>query len=107
VLIQPMAADDVASAVGRVALGTPVNGTLEIGGPERFRLDELVRMALTARKDPRQVITDPQARYAGIKVTERTLVPGDEARLGERRFEDWLSQFAKRTEDQNLPAAVH
>ena len=105
VFIQPMAADDVASAVGRVALGSPLNGTVEIGGPERFRLDELIRMDLTARKDPRKVITDPQGRYYGIEVTERTLLPGDEARLGAKRFEDWLSQVAKQTADSKLQPA--
>jgi uncharacterized protein YbjT (DUF2867 family) len=92
VLIQPMAADDVASAVGRIAIGSPVNGTIEVGGPEQFRLDELVRRFLAARKDPRQVVTNPQARYYGVEVSERTLVPGDGARLGETRFEAWLSQ---------------
>ena len=66
-LIQPMAADDVASEVAGVAMGTPVNGTVEIGGPEQFRLDELVRRALAARKDPRQVIADPQASYYGMR----------------------------------------
>jgi uncharacterized protein YbjT (DUF2867 family) len=89
--IQPMAADDVASGVCRVALGLPVNGTVEIGGPEQFRLDEFVRRGLASRKDPREVVADPQARYYGIKVTESTLVPGRDARLGETRFEDWLS----------------
>lgn len=92
VLIQPMAADDVASAIGRVAVGSPVNGTVEVGGPEKFRLDELVRRYLTARKDPREVVTDPHARYYGIEVSERTLIPGDDARLGETRFETWLGQ---------------
>jgi uncharacterized protein YbjT (DUF2867 family) len=92
VLIQPMAAEDVASAVGRVALGAPVNGTVEVGGPEKFRLDELVRRFLAARKDPREVVSDPHARYYGIEVTERTLIPGDDARLGETSFETWLSQ---------------
>jgi len=92
VLIQPMAADDVASAVGRIAMGSSVNGTVEVGGPEKFRLDELVRRFLAARKDPREVVTDPQARYYGVKVSERSLVPGDDARLGETRFETWLSQ---------------
>ena len=91
-LIQPMAADDVASAVGRIAMATPVNGTLEIGGPEQFRLDEFVRRGLAARKDPREVVTDPSARYYGVELSERTLVPGDDARLGETRFETWLSQ---------------
>ena len=95
VLIQPMAADDVASAVGTIAMGSPLNGTVEVGGPERFRLDEVIRLDLTARKDPREVIADPQASYFGIQVTEDTLIPGKEARLGQRRFENWLSQIAK------------
>src|SRR5690242_944637 len=92
VLIQPMTADDVASAVCRVALGPPVNGTVEVGGPETFRLDELVRRALAARKDPREVVTDRQARYYGINVSESTLIPASDARLGETDFETWLSQ---------------
>ena len=95
VLFQPMAADDVASAIGRIAMSSPVNTTLEIGGPERFRLDEAVRRDLVARKDPREVISDPNARYYGIKVSERSLVPNDDARLGETRFEDWLRQATK------------
>ena len=89
-----MAADDVASAVGRVATGAPVNGTVEVGGPEKFRLDELVRQFLAARKDPREVVPDPQALYYGVKLSESTLLPGDGAPLGERRFEDWLSLSA-------------
>jgi uncharacterized protein YbjT (DUF2867 family) len=90
VLFQPMAADDVASALGRVAVGAPVNGIVEIGGPEQFRLDELVRRRLAILKDPREVIADPHARYSGAEVGERTLVPGKDARLGETRFADWL-----------------
>ena len=93
-LIQPMAADDVASAVGRIAMGSPVNGTVEVGGPEKFRLDELIRRGLAAFKDPRVVVADPHARYYGIEVSERTLLPGDDARLGETRFETWLTQPA-------------
>jgi uncharacterized protein YbjT (DUF2867 family) len=93
-LIQPMAADDVASAVGRIAMGSPVNGILEAGGPEKFRLPELVRQGLAAWKDPREVVTDPHARYYGIEVGERTLVPGDDARLGETRFDTWLKRPA-------------
>ena len=73
-------------------MGSPVNGTVEVGGPEQFRLDELARRDLAARKDPREVIADPHARYYGVELSERTLVPGDDARLGETRFEDWLSQ---------------
>jgi uncharacterized protein YbjT (DUF2867 family) len=94
VLFQPMAADDVASAVGRIAVGAPVNGTVEIGGPEQFRLDELIRRHLAQLKDPREVITDPHARYSGAEVGERTLVPGKDARLGETRFDAWLAQSA-------------
>ena len=100
-LIQPMAADDVASAVGRLAMGSPVNGTVEIGGPQTFRLDELVRRALAAWKDPREVVAEPHARYYGIEVSEKTLVPNEDARLGETRFETWLTQPAAKA------AAVH
>ena len=90
VLIQPMASDDVADAVARIAVGAPVNGIVEVAGPEQFRLDELIRQDLSARNDPRDVVADPQARYFGAVLSERTLVPGDDARLGETRFEDWL-----------------
>jgi uncharacterized protein YbjT (DUF2867 family) len=93
-LIQPMAAEDVASAVGRIATGSPVNGTVETGGPERLHLDELVRQYLAANKDPREVVADPKARYYGVEVSEKTLVPGDGARLGETRFQTWLTQPA-------------
>jgi uncharacterized protein YbjT (DUF2867 family) len=94
VLFQPMAADDVASAVCRITAGPPVNGTVEIGGPEQFRLDELVRRRLAALKDPREVIADPEALYSGAKVSLRTLLPDVTARLGETRFETWLTQSA-------------
>jgi uncharacterized protein YbjT (DUF2867 family) len=90
-LIQPMAAEDVASGVCRVALGSPLKGSVEIGGPEKFHLDELVRRALAAWKDPREVVADTQARYYGIKVNETTLIPGGDAKLGETHFENWLS----------------
>jgi len=73
ILIQPMAADDVATAVGRVATGPPVNGIVEVGGPQQFRLDELIRDGLAAYKDPRKVVADPQATYYGIKLTGREL----------------------------------
>jgi uncharacterized protein YbjT (DUF2867 family) len=94
VLFQPMAADDVASAVGRIAVEPPINGTVEIGGPEQFRVDELVLRRLAALKDPREVSADPNARYSGAKLSEKTLVPGSNARLGETRFETWLTQPA-------------
>src|SRR3954470_22957166 len=89
---QPMAADDVASAVARVATASPLNGIVEVAGPEQFRFDELIRLGLSARKDPREVIADPHARYFGTELSERSLVPGDDAQLGETRFEDWLSR---------------
>jgi uncharacterized protein YbjT (DUF2867 family) len=91
VLIQPMAAEDVAAAVARVSVGSPVKGIVEVAGPEQFRLDELIRRGLSARQDPRQVITDPRARYFGAELGERTLVPDGDALLAETRFEDWLS----------------
>jgi uncharacterized protein YbjT (DUF2867 family) len=92
VLIQPIAADDVAAAVGRVAAGSPVDGTVEVAGPEQFYLDELIRRVLRARDDAREVIADPDARYFGARLDERILIPGADAQLAETRFEDWLSQ---------------
>jgi uncharacterized protein YbjT (DUF2867 family) len=94
VLFRPMAADDVATAVGKVAVGQPVNGIVEIGGPEQFRVDDLVRRRLASLKDPREVIADPNARSSEAKLSEKTLVPGNNARLGETRFETWLTQPA-------------
>ena len=92
VLIQPMAAKDAAAAVGRTAVGSPLNGIVEVAGPEQFRLDEFIRRGLEARDDPRSVIADPDARYFGARLNERTLVPGGDAGLAETHFEDWLSQ---------------
>jgi len=92
VLFQPMAADDVATLVGSIAIGSPVNGTVEIGGPEQFRIDELVQRRLVHLGDLRQVIADPNALYSGAKISERTLLPGNDARLGETRFETWVNQ---------------
>ena len=91
-LIQPMAADDVASALAKIATHPPVNGTVEIGGPEQFHLDELARQSLVARQDPREVISDPHGRYYGIEVSERALVPDEDAELGKTRFDTWLTQ---------------
>ena len=95
VVFQPMAADDVASAIARIATSSPVNGTVEIAGPEKFRLDEAVRRDLSARKDPREVISDPNAPYYDVKVNERSLVPKEGARLGDTRFQDWLNESTK------------
>src|SRR5437667_4555053 len=94
VLFQPMAADDVASGVGRVAVGQPVNGIVEIAGPEQVRLDELVRRCLATLKDPREVIPDPNTRYSGANISQRTPVTGNNAQLGEIRFDTWLTQSA-------------
>ena len=94
IAFQPMAADDVAAGVARVAAGSPVNGIVEIGGPERLRFEDVVRRVLAAADDARDVVADPNARYFGITVTERTLVPGKEARLGEVRLDEWLRQSA-------------
>jgi uncharacterized protein YbjT (DUF2867 family) len=92
VLFQPMAAEDVATAVARIAVESPVNGMVEIGGPEEFRVDELVRRRLAALKDAREVVADPNALYSRAKISERTLVPGKNARLGETSFETWQIQ---------------
>ena len=101
VLIQPMAADDVAAAVGRVAVGTPVDGIAEVAGPQEFRLDEFVRQGLRAHSDTRKVVADPSAGYFGVEVDERTLLPGKDVRLGETHFETWLLQSAKSATSAN------
>jgi uncharacterized protein YbjT (DUF2867 family)/quercetin dioxygenase-like cupin family protein len=106
-LIQPMAADDVASAIVSIAVGAPVNGTVEIAGPDQFRLDDLIRWDLAALNDPREVVSDPHARYFGGELSERTLVPGDDARLGQTRFENWFNQPVRQLPNTSLqPAAV-
>ena len=95
VLVQPEAADDVAAALTDVAVNAPVNGTVELAGPEAFRLDELARRVLGANNDRRQVIPDVHARYFGAELDDRSLTPGDDARIAPTHFEDWLSQSAK------------
>jgi uncharacterized protein YbjT (DUF2867 family) len=92
-LWQPMAADDVATALADIALEPPVNGFIEIAGPERAGLDELVGRFLAATKDPRQVVTDPTALYYGVAVNDRSLTPGVDARIGATFFEDWLQRY--------------
>jgi uncharacterized protein YbjT (DUF2867 family) len=92
VLMQPMASDDVAAAVAEVALGQPVNGIIEIAGPDRIRQDEIVRRYLSATGDARKVVTDEKTGYFGITVDDQSLVPGDNPRLGQTRFEDWLKR---------------
>jgi uncharacterized protein YbjT (DUF2867 family) len=90
-LIQPLAAADLAQAVGRIAVGPPLNDTVEVAGPDAFPMDELVRNGLRARHDPRQVITDLDARYFGTSLDHRSLLPGDGAQIGETHLTDWLS----------------
>jgi uncharacterized protein YbjT (DUF2867 family) len=91
-LMQPIVSQDVAMALAQVAVEQPLNGTLELAGPEPIRMDELVRRYLTAKGDPREVTTDAQARYYGIEVNDRSLSPGDRPRLGPTRFADWLRE---------------
>ena len=91
VLMQPMAADDVATAVARTAVGPPLNRIVEVAGPEQFRMDAIVRHALEARHDRRAVVPDPGARYFGVTLGERSLLP-DDARLADTGFDDWLGR---------------
>jgi len=95
VLIQPMAAQDVASAVADVTLGPPLDGIIEVAGPQQYHLDELIRNTLRDQHDPREVITDPHAPYSGAELQERTLVPATGARLAETRFEQWQQSANK------------
>ncbi len=96
VLFQPEAAEDVACALADIAEKPPVNGTVELGGPDRFRLDDAVRSFLSAMDDPRRVVTDPHAPYYGVVIDdEQVLVPGDGSRIGSTRLADWLSRSAK------------
>ena len=92
VAFQPMAAEDVANAATRVAVGSPLNGTVEVAGPDRLSFDAFIRRGLSARNDPREVIADPEARYFGAILSEKSLVPIGDAQLGETRFEDWFKQ---------------
>jgi uncharacterized protein YbjT (DUF2867 family) len=94
VLIQPMAADDVAAAVCEIVQRPPAEDIVEIAGPEQFRLDELISQGLTAKGDPRTVVADPKARYFGAELGERTLLPTNAVHLGDIRFSDWLAQAA-------------
>lgn len=95
-LFQPIASDDVAAAMADVAVGAPVNGTIEIAGPERVGLDKLVGRFLTATQDPREVVTDAHARYFGLKLNDQSLTAGNNARIGPTRFEDWLSSMPRK-----------
>jgi uncharacterized protein YbjT (DUF2867 family) len=96
VLIQPMAADDVAAAVCEISQRPPAEGVIEVAGPEQFRLDELIHLGLAAKGDQRTVVADPKARYFGADLQERTLLPTNAVHLGETRFSDWLAEPATR-----------
>lgn len=89
-LIQPIAADDVATAVARTAAGDPINGDIEIAGPEQFTMDEFVRRGLAFRQDRRTVVQDAEAQYYGAHIDERTLIPVDGAQIFETTLEEWL-----------------
>ncbi len=91
-LIQPIVSDDVAAALVEVVVGPPLNGMIELAGPEPIRLDELVRRFLRAHRDARKVVTDPRARYFGIELNDRSLTPGENPHIGPTRFDDWLSR---------------
>jgi uncharacterized protein YbjT (DUF2867 family) len=94
VLFQPIAADDIADAVCNVAMGSPLNGIVEVAGPQQFRFDEFIRLGLKASDDSREVVADSHARYFGTELSERMLVPEADANLGAIRFEDWLTRSA-------------
>jgi uncharacterized protein YbjT (DUF2867 family) len=100
VLVQPEAADDVAATLADVALGAPLNDTVELAGPEAFRLDELARRVLEATGDPRRVIVDVHARYFGAELVNGSLTPGDDARIASTRFQDWLGQSPTTTTER-------
>jgi len=104
--VQPIAADDVARAVAKIATGAPLNGTVEIGGPEPFYLDGLLQRILGARNDPREVIADAHARYFGTELEEGSLIPDDQAELGEIRFDDWLGRTPPPIPNSKVPPAT-
>jgi uncharacterized protein YbjT (DUF2867 family) len=94
VLLQPIAADDVAAAVCEISQRAPADGVIEVAGPEQFRFDEFIQQGLRAKGDPRTVVADPKARYFGAQLQERSLLPTNAVHLGEIRFRDWLAQSA-------------
>ena len=94
-LMQPIASDDVAAILADIAVGEPLNGMVEMAGPEPIRMDDLARRYLTATRDARTVTTDPSARYYGVEVNDQSLTPGDNPHLGPTRFEEWLSRSVR------------
>ena len=104
-LFQPMASDDVARILAEVAVAAPVNGTIEIAGPERVGLDEFVRRFLCSTKDPREVVTDIHGRYFGLEVNDQSLTPGLNPRIGPTFFEDWLSRSIPQNQTSSAGSA--
>jgi uncharacterized protein YbjT (DUF2867 family) len=94
-LMQPIVSDDVAAILADIAVGEPLNGMVEMAGPEPIRRDELVRRHLTATRDARTVTTDPNARYYGVEVNDQSLTPGDNPRIGPTQYEEWLSRASR------------
>jgi uncharacterized protein YbjT (DUF2867 family) len=105
VLVQPIAGDDVAGMLCKISVGAPLNSTIEVAGPEQFRADELARRRLMARHDPREVVSDPRARFFGAVVEDRSLLPAADAHLAETRFEDWLGRSLERAYARLIPPA--
>lgn len=94
-LMQPIVSDDVAALLADVAVGSPINGTVEIAGPEPIRQDEMIRQFFGASGDARVVVVDPAALYFGVRLNDQSLTPGPNVRLGKTRFQDWLKQAVK------------
>jgi len=106
VLFRPIVSDDVVSALYEVATSSPLNGAIEIAGPEAFRFDELIRQQLNAVNDSREVVADPHAKYFGTELSERSLVPDNDAQLGETHFEDWVSRSTSQVRGTTLQRAT-
>lgn len=104
-IFQPILSSDVVAALADVTLGAPVNGIVEVGGPERFRMDDLVRRVLRANGDHREVIADAHARYFGAELDDQSLVAGPSARVGTKRFEEWLTEAASQRPAGKTPPA--
>jgi uncharacterized protein YbjT (DUF2867 family) len=94
ILVQPIAADDVVSALARAAVGNPIHGTIEVAGPQRFRLDEFARQILQAKHDVRKVVADTHKTYFGAEINDESLTAGDNSQIGSTHFEDWLLSSA-------------
>jgi len=106
-LVQPIASDDVAAAMADVALGAPVNGIVEVAGPQRARLPELVQRLLSAKHDARRVVPDASARYFGAALNDQSLIPGDNPRIAPTGFEEWLSQVGQQGETAPVRQLAH